>query len=283
MKVPSIDITPLYNSLRKDLRDFLSKYSQENSPPKVALVIVGDDPASLAYLNSKKRLAEKLGIESEIVQLSEDIDRKTLLGKIEELSSDNRIDGVMVENTIPEGAGITYPEIVDHISPWKDLDGSSTVNMGRTAKGLSSIEPATARSVMETIRYLDIPIGSRICIVNRSITVGRPLAMMLLNRSFTPIVCHSRSIDIKTITGSSPVVVTAVGRAGMIDRSYLSDDAVVIDVGINSVDGRIMGDLDVQSISGTSIRYTPVPGGIGKLTSLLIFDNLRLSLERKRI
>lgn len=281
--MPSIDITPLYNSLRRDLRDFLSKYSLENTPPKVALVIVGDDPASLAYLNSKRRLAEKLGIEADVVQLPSDTGREGLIKKIEELSSDKNIHGVMVENTIPAEAGITYPEIVDHITPWKDLDGSNTVNMGRTAKGLSSIEPATARSVMETMKFLEIPTGSKICIINRSITVGRPLAMMLLNKSFTPVVCHSRSIDIKSITVRSPVVVTAIGKAGIIDRSYLSDGAVVIDVGINSVGGEIKGDLDLQSISGTSIRYTPVPGGIGKLTSLLIFDNLRLSLERKHM
>ncbi len=278
-----IDINPLYNSIRNGLREFLSKYNEKNSPPKVAFLMVGSDPASASYLNSKRKLAGKLGIESVTIQLNEDIGRKDLLGKIEELSSDDSINGIMVENTIPAGTGITYSEAVDHISPWKDLDGSGTVNLGRTAKGISSIEPATARSVIETIRFLKVPVGTKICIINRSITVGRPLAMMLLNSGFTPVVCHSKTIDLKSITRSSPVVVSAVGKAGMIDASYLSDGSTVIDVGINSVEGTIRGDLNTGDISSMNIKYTPVPGGIGKLTSILIFDNLRLSLMRSEV
>lgn len=274
-----IDINPLYSRIRSNLEAFLRDYSSRNGTPSIALLKVGNDPASESYFRSKENMCRKLNIKSVRYNLEPSAGEREIRKVIMEVSESSEIDGILLENVLP--GGISYGSIMDIVPPLKDLDGASSLNLGMTEKGLPSIEPATSRAVLETLNYLQIPQGTKVCIINRSITVGKPLSMMLLNRNFSPLICHSRTLNLQEEARMSPVVVSAVGKPGFINSNFLSGGSTVIDVGINSVQGKLVGDVDIEDLDDADVRVTPVPGGIGRLTSILVFDNLRIALERR--
>lgn len=274
-----IDITPIHSRIRKNLEAFLNGYTETHGQPAVALIKVGNDPASESYFRSKAKMCQRLGIKVEIHNLNSDVTAGELSSLLGDLSQRNDVDGIMVENKLPED--ISYAVIMDSVSPWKDLDGASSTNLGLTEKGLPALEPATARAVLETLNFAGVRPGTKVCLINRSITVGRPLAMMLLNNNFTPIICHSKTSDLQLECRSSPVIVSAVGKPAFLNSNFVSKGCTVIDVGINVEKGKIVGDVDTIDLQDLDVNVTPVPGGIGKLTSILVFDNLRISLQRK--
>lgn len=274
-----IDITPLHSRIRRNLEGFLTGYTEAHGQPVVALIKVGNDPASESYFRSKERMCHRLGIKAEIHSLNSGVTAGEIRSLLVDLSQRSDVEGIILENRLPED--ISYTVLMDSISPWKDLDGASSMNLGLTEKGLPSLEPATARAVLETIKFSGIGPGTKVCVINRSITVGRPLAMMLLNNNFTPIICHSRTTNLQSECRSSPVIVSAVGKSGFLNSNFVSEGCTVIDVGINVKEGKIVGDVDISDLQNLDINITPVPGGIGKLTSVLVFDNLRIALQRK--
>lgn len=263
---------PIAEQIRKDIMDRVRATRENGISPALAIIRVGIDPASEFYFNAKLKRAAELGIETRTVTLDENASRKEVQKYITELSKDSNVHGIMVEAPVP--AQLDYKEIVNCI-PWqKDVDGATYQNLGRLMSGQKALVAATPLAVMKYIEYVGLEEGSHVAVINRTITVGRPLSQLLLNSNYTPIVCHSRTRDIAQICKGAHAVVVAAGKPLFLKKEMVNPDAVVIDVGINSVGGKIAGDADREELDGYVKKLTPVPGGVGALTSLLIFENL---------
>ncbi len=245
--------------------------------PALAIIRIGKDPASEYYFNAKIKRASELGIETRTLTLEESVLREDVFSHIERLSNDPTIHGIIVESPVPEH--LDYKEIVNRIAWQKDVDGATFENLGRLMSGQDCLVAATPLAVMEYIKHIGLESGSRVVVINRTITVGRPLSQLLLNSNFTPIICHSRTIGIDELCRNADAIVVAAGKPAFLKRNMVNENSIVIDVGINSVGGRITGDADSESLNNHVRILTPVPGGVGSLTSLIIFANLMTAIK----
>ena len=249
--------------------------------PSLASVSVDRTEDSTAYVRSKKKLAAELGVQFRDVCLK-GATAAELESQLRDLSSDPSVHGIMIESPLP--AGFDFQKFADMIPAAKDVDGLSTESQGLIAVNREFMRPATAYAIIKILEHLDIPAGSTVTIINRSKLIGRPLAMMLLNRDYTPTVCHSKTIDLQRISRSSGILVTGVGKAGFITRDYVSENTVLIDASINFMNGKITGDADYEDLRDRIRAITPVPGGVGAITPVMIYTNLIGSLmERGRL
>lgn len=254
------------------IRSQIDRLKTAGIEPAIALVRIGEGEASESYFRAKIRKAKQLGITATPVELPSTTTADKAASVVRELSSDSRIHGVIVENEVPEN--IAYEDLVNSIPYWKDVDGASYENLGRLMSGKPCLVAATPLSVMEFVRRCGIQQGSMVAVINRTITVGKPLAMLLLAENYTPVVMHSRTARIREISRQSSAVVVATGHPRFLNADFVTEDSVVIDVGINSVDGKIVGDVDFEPVSAMVRCVTPVPGGVGAVTSTIIFSNL---------
>lgn len=272
-----IKAKPIVENLKRDITERVLKARESGSSPALAIIRIGNDPASEFYFNAKLKRASEFGIETRAITLDEDSAKEDVYSYVDRVSNDPAINGVMVEAPVP--GHLDYKEIVNRI-PWqKDVDGATFQNLGRLMSGQKCLVAATPLAVMEYLRYVGLEQGSQVAVINRTITVGRPLSQLLLNDSFTPVVCHSKTKNIAEICKNSDAVVVAAGRPGFLKRNMVGPHSIVIDVGINSVDGKMVGDADIDGLKDYVKILTPVPGGVGSLTSLLIFKNLLNAIE----
>jgi methylenetetrahydrofolate dehydrogenase (NADP+)/methenyltetrahydrofolate cyclohydrolase len=251
--------------------------------PTLAVVVATDDGSTHWYVRSIERAAESAAISCRIVDLGPAATRQVLASVLKNLSEDPSVNGIILQTPLPPGIGTDA--LVGHIAPEKDVDGANPLSLGRLAVGQNSFAPATARAVIEILDYFDIPLAGRnVVVIGRSAVVGKPLSLLLLERDAAVTVCHSRSGPLEKYTKAADVVVVAAGRTGLLNGGHVSSEAVVIDVGTNVLpDGSLAGDVDEASVRGVAAALTPVPGGVGSVTtSLLLLHTTEAAREQSR-
>lgn len=239
----------------------------------LAVIIVGDDPASRIYVNNKKKACEATGIISKEYALPADTSEEELLKLIDELNNDSSVNGILCQLPLPEG--LDEKAVIAAISPEKDVDAFNAVNTGHIMIGDYTFLPCTPAGIVEMLDYYDIPVKGKHCVViGRSNIVGKPMAMLLLKRDGTVTVCHSKTENLSELTRQADILVAAVGRAKFVTADMVKDGAVVIDVGMNrGVDGKLCGDVDYETVEPKASYITPVPGGVGPMTIATLLKN----------
>lgn len=257
-KTPANEITENFKKEIKNLKN-------DGINPTLCVIEVGDDPASKIYLRVKRNLAKKVGINEVGLHFPADTSQAELLGKIKELNQDPNINGIMVQLPVPPQ--INPRAIFETIAPEKDADGFSPLNLGRLWEGQSDIIPATVRSILTLIDYYGINMaGKNTVIIGRSVIVGKPLAAVLLERDATVTIAHSKTKNLADLTRNADVIISDVGKAHLVTEDMVKDGAVLIDVGMNRENGKLMGDVDFDTVAPKAEAITPVPGGVGPLT-----------------
>lgn len=245
----------------------------------LAIITIGEFPESEIYLRNKKRLAADLNIKTLELEYNHCYSKKEIISKIGELNEDSNITGIMIQKPII--CDFSFQELVDYIDYRKDVEGLTTTNKDLLARGLSSIIPCTARAVLKVFEEYKIPLLNRkIAIIGKSDLVGMPL-YHILRRDNLVTLCDSKTEDLKMITLDSDIVITAIGKASYFTKEYFRDGQVIIDVGTNYVNGKLVGDVNFEEIKNLDIMITPVPGGVGQLTPIYLYFNL-LELENAR-
>ena len=242
--------------------------------PSLAVIIVGDDPASKIYVNLKKKKAHELGITSQVIELDESVSEQELLKKIDSLNNDPAVNAILVQMPLPEH--INPVNVIEKINPLKDVDCFHPYNIGRIATGNKSyVYPCTPKGIFRLLDFYNIPVeGKHAVVVGRSNIVGRPLAQMLLNENATVTICHSRTKNLSEITKTADILISAAGCHALIKKDMVKDGAVVIDVGINrKSDGKLCGDVDFENVKEKASFITPVPGGVGPMTICSLMCN----------
>jgi len=250
-------------------------------PAGLAVIIVGENPASQVYVRNKTRACEKVGFYSETIKLEENISEDDLIKKIEELNEDDKIDGILVQLPLPKH--IDELKVINSIKPEKDVDGFSNVNVGKMVIGdESGFLSCTPYGIMQLLEGYDIDVdGKDVVVVGRSNIVGKPMAMMLIQKGATVQVCNSRTKDLSKKLKKADIIVVAVGVPRMIKATDVKEGVVVIDVGINRVDGKLCGDVDYEDVAQKASYITPVPGGVGPMTIASLIKNTFISYQRK--
>ena len=242
--------------------------------PSLAVIIVGDDPASKIYVNLKKKKAHELGITSQVIELDESVSEQELLKKIDSLNNDPAVNAILVQMPLPKH--INPVNVIEKINPLKDVDCFHPYNIGRIATGNKSyVYPCTPKGIFRLLDFYNIPVeGKHAVVVGRSNIVGRPLAQMLLNENATVTICHSRTKNLSEITKTADILISAAGCPALIKKDMVKDGAVVIDVGINrKSDGKLCGDVDFENVKEKASFITPVPGGVGPMTICSLMCN----------
>src|SRR4249919_1655517 len=272
---------PIANEIRTAVTEDVATFTAANGrPPGLAVVIVGRDAPSTVYLERILRGCAKVGIHAEFVELEGEATEASVVATILAVNADPAVDGLIVQMPLPPT--IRLRTVIDAIDPAKDIDGIHPLNAGLLRLGYDGFLPATAHAAVEILRRSGIEIAGRdAVVVGRSAVVGMPAAFLLVKEDATVTVCHSRTRDLAAHVGRADIVVVAAGKPGLITGAMLKPGAVVVDVGINLVDGRIVGDVDFGSAVGVASAITPVPGGVGPLTNALLLTHLIRAAERQ--
>lgn len=260
-------------AVKEDVRAEVEILRNKGIECTLAVIIVGDDPASRIYVNNKKKACETCGIRSLEFALSKDTKESELLELIDKLNKDKSVNGILCQLPLPKG--FDEKKVIDSISPDKDVDAFSPVNVGKIMIGDYSFLPCTPAGVMEMLKRENIDIKGKNCVViGRSNIVGKPMAMLLLHADATVTICHSKTVNLKEICSKADIIVAAVGRAKFITADMCKDGAVVIDVGMNrDENGKLCGDVDYDEVSKKASAITPVPGGVGPMTIAMLMKN----------
>lgn len=262
----------------KQLAAHIQQQAQEQSRllensgrhPVLAVVVATDDESTLWYVRSIERAAERLGIGCRIIDLGPEATEQVLASVLRDLSAEPSVNGIILQTPLP--VGVKADSLVSLIAPEKDIDGANPLSLGRLAVGQPAFAPATAQAVVELLDHFQVPVAGRnVAVVGRSAVVGKPLALLLLERDATVTICHSKSGPLERYTQPADVVVVAAGRTGLLKGSHISPETVVVDVGTNVLpDGSLAGDVDEASVTGVAAGLTPVPGGVGSVTTALL-------------
>lgn len=263
----------LSTKIKGELKQTVDEIKKKNIHPGLAVIIVGNDPASRVYVNAKKKACEEIGIESFEYALDESIKEEELIELIKKLNNDDKVNGILVQLPLPKH--IDEEKIILAIDSSKDVDAFHPENVGRLMTGNPQFLPCTPAGVMELIKESGIEIAGKECvIVGRSNIVGKPQSMLLLAEHGTVTICHSRTKNLEEVIKRADILVAAVGRPEMIKGSSIKPGAVVIDVGINRLeDKKIVGDVEYESCSQVASAITPVPGGVGPMTIAMLMKN----------
>jgi len=280
MQTRIIDGNAIARELREQLMRRAATLAASGVRPGLAVIRVGSHPASSVYVRNKIAACSEAGIHSQDIQLPETSDESTLLGQIRVLNNDSRIHGILVQLPLPRG--FSAESVQEAISPLKDVDGFHPANAGLLSTGHPRFVPCTPLGVMRLLEHEGVnPDGRHAVVVGRSNIVGKPMALLLLQKGATVTICNSRTPDLGSMTRQAEILVVAAGKPRLITAGMISPGAVVIDVGINRLgDGKLAGDVDFQSVLGTAARVTPVPGGVGPMTIAMLLENTIASAER---
>ncbi|MBQ7715508.1 MAG: bifunctional methylenetetrahydrofolate dehydrogenase/methenyltetrahydrofolate cyclohydrolase FolD [Clostridia bacterium] len=258
---------------RERIADECRTLAEKGVIPGLAVIIVGDDPASKVYVRNKHKACETAGFYSLVIEMPEDTKESELISKIGELAADGKIDGILVQLPLP--AHIDEKRVIAAIPASKDVDAFNLENVGRIMTGDYRFLPCTPAGIMKMLEYKGISAEGKECVVvGRSNIVGKPMAMLLLAQNGTVTVCHSRTKDLASVTRRADILVAAVGKKHFITADMVKEGAVVIDVGINrGDDGKLYGDVDFDEVSKIASAITPVPGGVGPMTITMLLEN----------
>ncbi|MFY9494892.1 MAG: bifunctional methylenetetrahydrofolate dehydrogenase/methenyltetrahydrofolate cyclohydrolase FolD [Limnochordia bacterium] len=269
MSARIIDGKGIAQEIRAELAKKVAEMTTQGNQPGLAVVLVGDDPASAVYVRQKRRACEEIGIRSVIHRLPADISQQELLSLVEECNQDKSIHGILVQLPLPDG--LNEEEVIEAISPAKDVDGFHPINVGRLQIGKGGSIPCTPAGVVELVRRTGTPIeGKHVVVVGRSNIVGKPAATLFLQENATVTICHSRTKDVAAECRRADILVAAVGRPRLVKKDWIKPGAIVIDVGINRVDGKLLGDVDFDEVKDVAGAITPVPGGVGPMTIAML-------------
>lgn len=275
-----IDGKAVSKKIRSRLTEQVTKFKADTGiTPGLAVVLVGEDPASQTYVRSKEKSTIKVGMYSEVHRLPATTSESELLKLVDELNRNDKIHGVLVQLPLPKQ--IDESKVLNAIDPRKDVDGFHPVNAGNLFIGQESFIPCTPHGIMELLADAQVDLkGKHAVVVGRSNIVGKPVAMLLLQKHATVTICHSRTEDLGAITRQGDVLVVAVGRPNFITGDMVKPGAAVIDVGINRVDGVLVGDVDFESAKAVAGSITPVPGGVGPMTITMLLQNTLTAAQR---
>ena len=272
-----IDGKKVSEDLREDLKVQTEKFVEETGiQPHLVVVIVGNNPASMTYVRNKKRSCEAVGFKSTVIELADTITEADLLAQIDVLNQDDSVHGILVQLPLPKH--INEDHIISAIDVKKDVDGFHPYQVGCLASGLDSLKPCTPAGVIGLLKAYDIEIeGRHAVIIGRSHIVGKPLVQLLLEENATVTVCHSRTQNLSMLTQMADILIVAIGRPHFVTADMVKEGAVVVDVGINRLEtGKLVGDVDFDTVEPKASYITPVPGGVGPMTiTMLLFNTLK--------
>ncbi|WP_134698846.1 bifunctional methylenetetrahydrofolate dehydrogenase/methenyltetrahydrofolate cyclohydrolase FolD [Ammoniphilus sp. YIM 78166] len=283
MSAKIIDGKQVAKDIREEIRLEVEQLKRSGVQPGLAVVLVGEDPASQSYVKAKAKACEEAGIYSRVIRKSEAITEQELLKLIQELNEDELIHGILVQLPLPKH--ISEDAVIQAIHPEKDVDGFHPINVGNMVIGAPCYLPCTPHGIIELIKRTGTSIsGKHAVVVGRSNIVGKPVSMLLLQENATVSVCHSRTPDLGAITRQADILVVAVGKANMIGADHVAPGAVVIDVGVNRVEGnKLVGDVCFDEVKEVASFITPVPGGVGPMTITMLLKNTVEAAKLKRI
>ena len=279
-----IDGKKTSSDMRGEIRERTLKFKEENGfLPGLAVIIVGEDPASQVYVRNKKKDCDEVGFNSEVIALPENTEEKELLALIDTLNKREDIHGILVQLPLPKH--LDSEIVIAAIDPEKDVDAFSYVNVGKITVGNYSFLPCTPAGVMELLKRYNIEVAGKSCVVvGRSNIVGKPMALLLLHANGTVTVAHSRTQNLADVTRGADILVSAVGKADFITADMIKEGAVVIDVGMNkNKEGKLTGDVDYESCFAKASAITPVPGGVGPMTRVMLLENTLTAAQNKRL
>jgi methylenetetrahydrofolate dehydrogenase (NADP+)/methenyltetrahydrofolate cyclohydrolase len=281
MAAALIDGKALAAQMREKLAQSVAELERKGVVPGLAVVLVGDDPASRVYVSMKEKACAKAGIFSDEHRLPAETSQEDLLALVDKLNNDPRIDGILVQLPLPEH--IDEDAVITAIAPEKDVDGFHPESVGRLVTGNPTFKSCTPYGVMKMLESIDYDLnGKEVVVVGRSNIVGKPVALMCLAENATVTVCHSRTQDLPGHVKRADVVIAAVGRTEMVKGEWIKEGAVVIDVGINrQEDGKLLGDVEFGAASERAAYITPVPGGVGPMTITMLLENTVQSARRR--
>ena len=268
-----IDGKIISTQIKDELKSKASELKAQNIEVTLAVIQVGNDPASTVYVGNKKKACEYIGIKSLAYELPEETTEQELLGIIDKLNKDNSVHGILVQLPVPKH--INEENIINAISPSKDVDGFHPASVGALSIGQKGFVSCTPAGVIQLLKRSNIDIAGKDCVViGRSNIVGKPMSMLLLRENGTVTICHSKTKDLKEVCKRADILVVAIGRPKMIDASYVKEGATVIDVGIHrDENNKLCGDVDYDSVEPVAGAITPVPGGVGPMTIAMLMNN----------
>lgn len=277
-----LDGKQIAKDYRQGLKDQVEVLKSKGYTPKLSVILVGNDGASQSYVRSKKKAAEKIGMISEIVHLSEDTSEEDVLSELERLNNDDSVSGILVQVPLPKQ--VSEQKVLEAINPEKDVDGFHPSNIGKLYIDEQTFVPCTPLGIMEILKHADIDIeGKNAVVIGRSHIVGQPVSKLLLQQNATVTILHSRSKDMASFIKESDIVVSAVGKPELVTKDMVKEGAVIIDVG-NTPDenGKLKGDVAFDEVKEVASAITPVPGGVGPLTITMVLNNTLLAEKMRR-
>ena len=284
MTAKIIDGKAISEKILSKLKTEVVKLKKQNKIPKLVVIQVGDDPASTIYVNKKHKICQKIGIDSEVKRFPESISYKDFLMEIGKLNKDDSVHGIMIQLPLPRQ--LNDKQIFETVAIEKDVDGLHPSSHGKNLLGKKGFQPATPKGIMELLKHTGVKIeGSNAVVVGRSNIVGKPITMMLINEGATVTVCHSKTKNLAECTKNGDILITAVGKPGLIKENMVKKGAIVIDVGITRLDnGKIAGDVDFEKVKNKASWITPVPGGVGPMTiASLMLNTVKACREQENV
>lgn len=275
---------PVVDSVKAELASRIQSLKSQGITPSMCVVLVGNNPASLSYIRNKKKLCEDLGANFKLEQLPSNITQEDFLRKTHELNNDPSIHGIIIQ--LPVSEILNELDLPNLISPQKDIDGFHGMNTQQIyagSKNLTELMPCTPKGVVRMLQFYDYDLeGKKVVVIGRSQIVGKPLALLLSNFNATVTLAHSKTENLRELTRSADIVIAAIGKANFLDASYFnqSSQTIVIDVGMSSLNGKLTGDVDVQSVMPVVSALSPVPGGVGPMTVVSLIENLITATEK---
>jgi methylenetetrahydrofolate dehydrogenase (NADP+)/methenyltetrahydrofolate cyclohydrolase len=268
-----LDGKKLSAKIKEEVKKEVEELKKEGVTPGLAVILVGNDPASHTYVGMKSKACKETGIYSVVHEFPESISEKELLSTIEMINENPNIHGLLIQLPLPKHIDTT--KVLEAVSPAKDVDGFHPYNMGRLVEGLDTFAPCTPLGVMELFKEYDINVyGKDVCVVGASNIVGKPMWALLVNEMATVDICHIATKDLKSHTSRADIVIVGVGKPNLITADMVKDGVIVVDIGINKLpDGRLVGDVDFENVSKKASYITPVPGGVGPMTIAMLLKN----------
>lgn len=273
--------TELAKTIREEIKENAANLREKGIIPHLTVVLVGEDPASMSYVEGKEKASKETGIQSEIIRLPKETTEEDLLSQIDRLNNATHVDGILVQLPLPKQ--INEQKIIEAIRPEKDVDGFHPINIGRMLTGQKTYYPCTPFGIVKMLQSKEIQIeGKHVVVIGRSNIVGKPVGQLLLNENATVTYCHSRTKNMKELTVQADIIIVAVGIAHFLDASMIKEGAVVIDVGVNRLEnGPLVGDVKFAEVKEKASYITPVPGGVGPMTiTMLLYNTISSAKER---
>jgi methylenetetrahydrofolate dehydrogenase (NADP+)/methenyltetrahydrofolate cyclohydrolase len=274
---------PVVEKIKADLTRRCEALKKTGIHPSMSVILVGDNPASLTYIKNKRKACEEIGAKFALHQLSDSINQSDFLKEVEKLNNDPSVNGIIIQLPVP--AQLKKLNVPNLINPHKDIDGFHGINTQSLYAGsvdMKLLLPCTPKGIVSLLKYYRIEIeGKNVVVIGRSLIVGKPLSMLLSNLNATVTVAHSHTKNLSALTQTADIVISAIGKAKFLDKSYFSPQAVVVDVGMNISDGKLAGDVDFEDVYPHVSAITPVPGGVGPMTVVSLIENLITACEHQ--